>query len=150
MKQVSRLAALLGLLGTLALSSCGGGGGSSSSNTAPSQNNFTGGGKNVVAMTVEPGPATAKPFNQGYVSVQICLPGGACGTVSGILVDTGSYGLRVMASVLAQAGVTLPAMPDPALGSANSIHECLPFADGYAWGQVSLADVSLGGESTTG
>ncbi|HTT03766.1 MAG TPA: DUF3443 domain-containing protein [Steroidobacteraceae bacterium] len=149
MKQVARLSGLLGLLGLLMLSGCGGGG--SSASTAPSQDSFAGGGSNVVAMTVEPGPAGsgAQPFNQPYVSVKICVPGGACATIGGILVDTGSYGLRVMSSVLTGAGITLPAMADP-LVVGNTIQECLPFADGYAWGQVSLASVSIGGEASSG
>ncbi|HEX4051987.1 MAG TPA: DUF3443 family protein [Steroidobacteraceae bacterium] len=149
MQQVHRLSGLLGLLVILALSGCGGGGSVNSS--TPTQDSFTGGGSNVVSMTVEPGPADQgdQPFNQPLVTVKICVPGGACGTISGILVDTGSYGLRVMASVLAQAGVTLPAMPDTIV-PGNTIQECLPFADGYAWGQVSSATVSIGGETSTG
>ena len=148
MKQVHRLLGSLGLLCIMALSGCGGGG-SSVSNSTPAQDSFSGGGNNVVTMTVEPGPADAghQPFNQPYVSVKVCVPGGTCGTISGILVDTGSYGLRVMASVLAQAGVTLPAMKDPVVPT-NTIQECLPFADGYAWGQVSSATVSIGGETS--
>jgi hypothetical protein len=146
MKQVHRLSGLLGLLGLLMLSGCGGG---SSASTAPAQDSFAGGGNNVVPMTVEGGPASAKPFNQPYVSVKICIPGGACGTVGGILVDTGSFGLRIMASAMTGAGITLPAMPDPIV-VGNTIQECLPFADGYAWGQVSLASVSIGGETSTG
>ncbi|HWG76199.1 MAG TPA: DUF3443 domain-containing protein [Steroidobacteraceae bacterium] len=148
MKQVHRLFGLLGLVVTLALGGCGGGGNSASS--APTQNSFAGGGNNVVAMTVEPGPASSgnQPFNQPYVSVKFCVPGGSCATISGILVDTGSYGLRVMASVLEQAGVDLPAMPDPVV-PGNTIQECLPFADGYAWGKVSSATVSIGGETSS-
>jgi len=149
MKQVHRLSALPVLLGLLALSGCGGG--SSASNTA-SQNSLAGGGNNIVAMTVMPGPASNQPFNQPYVTVKICLPGSAtCSPVSDILVDTGSYGLRVMASALSAAGVNLPATPDPnPLAPGNTIQECLPFADGYAWGQVSLAGVTVGGETTDG
>lgn len=153
MKQVHRLSGLLGLLGALLLAGCGGGGSSSSINASSTsaQDNFSGGGSNVVTMTVEAGPAGsgAQPFNQPLVSVKICVPNGACGTVNGILVDTGSYGLRVMASALSAVGVTLPAMSDPLLAT-NSIQECLPFADGYAWGQVSLASVSVGEETSSG
>lgn len=149
MKQAHHLLGLLGLIGTLALCGCGGGS-SSSVTSAPAQDSFSGGGNNVVTMTVEPGPADAgdQPFNQPLVSVKICVPNGGCGTISGILVDTGSYGLRVMASVLAQAGVSLPAMTDP-LVPGNTIQECLPFADGYAWGQISSATVSVGGETSS-
>lgn len=149
MKHVYRLSGLLGLLGLVALAGCGGGG-STSASSAPAQDSFAGGGSNVVAMSVQPGPAQEQPFNQPMVSVKVCVPNsGTCGTISGVLVDTGSYGLRIMASALAQANVSLPAMADP-LVPVNTIQECLPFADGFAWGQVSLADVSIGGETTSG
>lgn len=40
-------------------------------------------------------------------------------------------------------------MPDPNAEATNTIQECLQFADGYAWGPVSMAKVSVGGESTS-
>jgi hypothetical protein len=153
MKQVHRLSGLLGLLGLLALTGCGGGGGSVTTSSTSTQDNFSGGGNNVVTMEVEPGPAPSgyQPFNQPLVSVRICNPStNTCGTITDVLVDTGSFGLRLMASAMSSAGVTLPALPDPNAPATNTIQECLPFADGYAWGQVSLADVSVGGETTTG
>jgi hypothetical protein len=60
-----------------------------------------------------------------------------------VLVDTGSPGLRLLASAL--NGFSLPAQMDPNVG-ANAIVECLPFADGYTWGPVVTADVTIGGE----
>jgi len=50
-----------------------------------------------------------------------------------------------MASALAATGLTLAVTPDPN-NSSNSIAECLPFADGYTWGALTTADVSLAGE----
>lgn len=150
MKPVSRLSGLIGLLGILTLSACGGGGSASSSSSA-SQDDFASGGSNVVAMTVQPGPADPgyQPFNQPLVSVKVCNPStNACGTIGGILVDTGSFGLRIMSSALSAAGVSLPALSDP-LVVGNTIEECLPFADGYAWGSVALANVTIGGETST-
>jgi hypothetical protein len=64
-----------------------------------------------------------------------------------VLVDTGSYGLRLLASAL--NGLPLSAQADPAT-SGNRIAECLPFADGYTWGAVATADLTLGGEKASG
>jgi hypothetical protein len=154
MKQVHRWSGLVGVLGLLTLCACGGGStsgnsssGSGSSGTAPTHD-FAAGGNNVVAMTVQDGPSAQGFFNQPLVSVTVCNPmSHACVTVNDVLVDTGSYGLRLMASTVASIGLT--AMADPNHAS-NTIHECLPFADGYAWGAVSNATVSLGGETTSG
>jgi hypothetical protein len=62
-----------------------------------------------------------------------------------VLIDTASYGLRIMASALQSAGLSLSAMVDPA-NANNSIAECLPFAGGYTWGPVAVADAKLAGE----
>jgi hypothetical protein len=85
-------------------------------------------------------------FNIPYASVKVCQPGtSTCATINDVLVDTGSVGLRLMASALTAAGLTLAVTADPA-NASNSIAECLPFADGYTWGAVAVADVKLGGE----
>jgi hypothetical protein len=150
MRQAYRWTALpaLCVLSACLLSACGGGGGSKAA--AQAEHNFSGGGANVVPVSVGPGPADQahQTFNIPYVSVTVCAPDtGSCATINDVLVDTGSSGLRLMASVLAANGLSLPAAPGPA-NSANTIHECLPFADGYAWGAVSDATVKIGGEAT--
>jgi hypothetical protein len=103
-------------------------------------------------VVVDGGPAAANggTLNIPYVSVTLCQPGTTtCATIDHVLVDTGSVGLRVMASALSAAGLSLTNMPDPAL-STNTIAECLPFADGYTWGPIASADVSMGGELAAG
>jgi hypothetical protein len=86
-------------------------------------------------------------FNIPYATVTVCIAGTAtCATVTDVLVDTGSVGLRLMASTL--AGVALTQQADPN-ASGNVIAECLPFADGYTWGVVATADVAVGGEKAT-
>jgi hypothetical protein len=99
-------------------------------------------------VTVDAGPPAANggTYNIPYVSVKLCRPGTAtCATITNVLVDTGSSGLRIMASALATAGLTLTETPDPA-NPSNTIAECLPFADGYTFGPIATADVSLAGE----
>ncbi|HYA65816.1 MAG TPA: DUF3443 family protein, partial [Burkholderiaceae bacterium] len=101
-------------------------------------------------------PAGTAPFvfilgtaNAPYTSVTICMPGtggtGSCQTIDHVLVDTGSAGLRLMASVL-NSNVTLPAV------SVNGVplFECAQFADGYAWGAVRSADITIGGPNNNG
>ena len=105
---------------------------------------------NSVAVNVVPGPASAgsQTFNIPLTSVTVCVPNSSqCATIQDVLVDSGSTGLRLMASVLKAAGLTLPTMSDPNT-PGNTIHECVQFADGYTWGAVATAGVVMGGEAT--
>jgi Protein of unknown function (DUF3443) len=106
----------------------GGGGGSTTSNTQ--------------TITVGPGP-TGNYVDGVFTSVTVCAPGSttSCQTIDGILVDTGSYGLRIMASAL--TGVTLPQQTG---AGGEPVAECLPFVDGVTWGPVQTADVQIEGE----
>ena len=99
-------------------------------------------GPNVLAMTVNGSTCASNSYpNKPCVSVTVCAPGTTnCQTISDILVDTGSFGLRVFKSVL-----TVPLTP-VALGG-KTVGECVQFADGTAqWGQVETAGVILNGE----
>ena len=80
--------------------------------------------------------------NKPCVSVTVCSPGTqTCQTITDILVDTGSYGLRIFSSLL--TGVSLQQVSN----SSGSLTECVQFADGTAdWGPVQTADVVLGSE----
>lgn len=135
-------------LGLCMLAGCGGGSSSGGSASSSSSSSSGAAVSNVVTLTVGAGPAAAMggTFNIPYASVKVCKPGTTtCATIDNVLVDTGSVGLRIMASALTSAGLTLTDMADPN-NSSNSIAECLPFADGYTWGPVATADVSIGGE----
>jgi hypothetical protein len=135
-------------------SSSSGSASSSSSSGSGSSSSSSSGAivSNVIAVTVGPGPAAAMggTFNIPYASVKVCQPGSStCATIDDVLVDTGSVGLRLMASALTAAGLTLAVTADPS-NPGNSIAECLPFADGYTWGPVAVTDVSLSGELASG
>src|SRR5581483_9230831 len=55
---------------------------------------------NTQQIVVNAGPA-GNYFNGAFTSVTICAPGTSnCQTVDGVLVDTGSSGLRVLSSAL--------------------------------------------------
>ena len=121
--------------------SCGGSGdglGASSSGTGT-----TAPANNVVSVTVSGGPSN-NALNVLYTTVTLCLPGTSnCQTIDNIQVDTGSYGLRILAPVL-----TLTFQPE-VLSNGSALVECTSFVDGYSWGPVALADVQISGESAS-
>jgi hypothetical protein len=133
--------ALVGMV-MLFLGCGGGGGGSDSSSNIDS-------GPNVQAIAVNGGP-TADSLNGSsypnvaYTSVTICVPGTSrCQTITGVLVDTGSSGLRLLSSAVT---LSLPAQT----ADGEQLAEYLQFADGtYVWGPVMLADVKIASETAS-
>jgi Protein of unknown function (DUF3443) len=147
-----------------ALAGCGGGGGggtdnqNSTSSAAPASSPVAGAGTtgpaapanaSTVAQSnvpnVQPIAVSAAPNqtrNMLTTSVTICTPGTTrCATIDNIQVDTGSQGLRILASAL-PAGMTLPAVSAGSLASG----ECAVFGNGFTWGAVRRADVQMAGE----
>ena len=133
---------IIGLFGVWALFiGCGGGGSGSNStqNVLPS-------GQNVLPIAVDGGPTASLPdvpayVNGAFTSVTVCIPGTSnCQTIDGVLVDTGSVGLRLLSSALT---LSLPLQTS----GGNQLCECTQFGDGsYVWGSVRIADVKLAGE----
>jgi hypothetical protein len=98
---------------------------------------------NVAPIVVDAGPALQIPaVNLPFVTLTVCVPPGTdtCQTIDHVLVDTGSYGLRIVSSVL---NITLPQESD---SSDNPLYECAVFLDGYVWGPVATADIAIAGE----
>ncbi len=123
----------------LVTSSCGGG--SSHSNEATTGQ--TSSGQNVQPIVVNSGPA-GNYANGAFTSVTVCVPGSSnCQTISGILVDTGSVGLRILSSALTLS------LPQQKGSDGNPIVECLPFLFSYTWGPVQTADIHLAGETAS-
>jgi Protein of unknown function (DUF3443) len=103
--------------------------------------NQTGSGQNVQSLTVNAGP-TGNYANGAFTSVTLCVPNSSnCQTISGMLVDTGSVGVRVLSSALTLS------LPQQNGTNGNPIVECLPFVSSYTWGPVQSADVHLAGET---
>ena len=97
---------------------------------------------NVIPISVNGSLCSSGSFpNKACVSVTICTPGtSTCQTVSDILLDTGSYGLRIFSQAL-----TVPLTPVTV--PTGTLTECIQFGDGSSeWGPVRTADVVLGGE----
>ena len=143
--RVNRLGLWRALMGftLLVLAGCGGGGGSGGS----SPTTGTSLAANVQELVVDSGPAgmTTRVVNTAYTSVRICVPGtNNCQTIDHVLVDTGSTGLRLLASAL-----TLP-LPQQLVAS-NPLYNCIQFIDrSYVWGSVAQADLYMGGTALDG
>jgi Protein of unknown function (DUF3443) len=134
------------------LASCGGGGKDTLAGGSGNGQVIASAASNVASITVDTGPAGGPSgiFNTAYVSVTLCAPGSTtnCQTIDHMLVDTGSYGVRVIASVVNSALLT--ALPvEEVTGSGQPIAECTIFADGYSWGSVRTATIEISGETTT-
>jgi len=142
-RQGARWRACFGMVLGLAALSCGGGGGGTGSTLSGGSGSSGGGGSgasNVVPIAVSAGPSGAA-FNTIFTTVTVCLPGtSTCQTIDNIQVDTGSYGLRLLAPVVT---LSLPV----AMQNGSSLLECVDFLDGYSWGPVTLVDLKVGAET---
>jgi len=95
---------------------------------------------NVMKANIWAGPYGSY-FNGPFTSVTICRSGTtSCETISGILIDTGSFGLRIFGQAKHLALTTETA------SNGNPIAECAPFGTLSTWGRVAYADVTLGHE----
>jgi hypothetical protein len=122
---------------------CGGGGGGGGASqtvtmTQPTTPN------NVASVVVDSGPSD-NSVNTLFVSVTVCSPGSttACQTIDHVQVDTGSYGLRLLAPVLT---ISLPVVT---LSGGNTLAECTQFVDGFSWGPIETADIKIAGETAS-
>jgi Protein of unknown function (DUF3443) len=116
------------------LAACGGGSGSKKFNPA----------SNTAPLVVNAGPA-GNYANGLFTTVTICASGTAnCQAISGVLVDTMSFGVRILSSAINSS--LSGALAQERDGSGNSIAECAQFSDGITWGPVKTADVKLADE----
>jgi hypothetical protein len=134
-----RITHLLVVLAPCLLCACIGGSNGTATNTVPPTPTV-----NTLAVVVDAGPPGVGAVNRPYVTVKVCVPGSTtCANIDHVLLDTGSWGLRLVRSVLTASGVTLT----PAIDSQGRIiEECASFVGGEIWGPVALADVTLAGE----
>jgi hypothetical protein len=124
--------------------STGCGGSSSHTNVASNPTNtIAPSGNNVAPISVNSGPA-GNYVDGAFVSVTVCVPGtSTCQTISDVLVDTGSTGLRLLSSAL-----TISLVQQNSSGG-SPVAECLPFLNTYTWGPVQSADVQIAGEKAS-
>ena len=123
---------LLGLLSAV-VSSCGSG----SQNSSPTPV------RNSLAIAVTGGPDN-NYANGLFTTVTVCAPGSSnCQSIPNVLVDTGSYGLRLLASSLGTLGSALSKQTS----GSKTVFECGQFVDSVLWGPVVSADVTLASET---
>jgi hypothetical protein len=119
--------------------SCGGGDGNPVISTTPAP------AANVASIVVDGGPSGTDDVNTLFITVKLCSPGSTtnCQTIDHIQVDTGSYGLRILAPVL-----TLNLPVQTAMNGASLV-ECTQFVGAFSWGPVALADLQMAGETAS-
>ncbi|HET6438396.1 MAG TPA: DUF3443 family protein [Anaeromyxobacter sp.] len=128
------------VLAALLVAACGGGGGSGNTQIPPPT------GDNVVPVSVDGTNCnrsrSASYPNKPCVTVTVCTPGtNDCQVIDDVLLDTGSYGLRLFKTVLGNA------KPQQVAVGGEDLATCVNFVDGSSeWGPVQVADVVLGGE----
>lgn len=130
---------MISALTVLAACGGGGGGGGSTSVTVPPSPT----GTNVVALSVNGGPTNN--VNLPLITLQVCetTTSPNCVTVTNVIVDTGSSGLRVLRSALGSLSLQNSV-------SGNPLYECVHFADNsQAWGPVQIADVKIGDKTAS-
>ncbi|WP_070108145.1 DUF3443 domain-containing protein [Burkholderia plantarii] len=116
-------------------SSSGSGSGSTSSGSGDTGSN------GQVPIVVNAGVQNV--INMPSVSVKVCAPGTAtCQTIDNVLLDTASYGLRLVGT--AASGV-LGNLPAQTASNGGALAECGQFVSSFTWGSVRQADVTIGG-----
>jgi hypothetical protein len=155
------------MFASLFLAGCGGGGGSGSTITTGSGSGSSGSSGsgssgsgssgttayNVVNASVDQFSSGLSASNEAavnimYVNVTICAPGSTtnCQTIDHVQVDTGSQGLRILASAITNSALLSALSPVTVNGGA--LAECTQFVDGFSWGPIVTADMHIGGADT--
>jgi hypothetical protein len=112
--------------------------------------------ENNLLLSVNDGPQTFQILpnaNILYATVKVCHPNGACVDIDHVQIDTGSVGLRVLASKVKSLNLQpVQISPNPVTsptGPALNAYECYPFVIGGLWGANAYAVVGLGRQSTS-
>ncbi len=114
------------------VTACGGGDGGGGSAVSAA---------NTTVITV--GTGVANIINIPTVSVTVCAPGtSTCQIVGNVLVDTASYGLRLVSSAVSGVLGSLPV----STAGGTPLAECGQFVSSYTWGSLRTADLRIGGE----
>lgn len=108
-------------------------------------------GTNTTEVLVDSGPpgfGSLGAANIPYVTVTVCAPGSSsqCATIDHVILDTGSYGLRVLRSKV--DALSLPLVQLTASPVDGTAVECYPFVVGGLWGPLARADVLIAGEAS--
>lgn len=109
--------------------------------SGPTPTPSPGGTSNALPFSIIAGPFDA--VDEPFASITICVAGTSnCTTVNDVIIDTGSFGLRIFGSQLSGLGIS------PNSNGSSGIGECAFFGSGSTWGGVSTVDVKMAGEPT--
>ena len=107
-------------------------------------NDAAGAVNNVAQLIVDEGPTGVNSSNTPFVTVTVCIPGTTtCQTIDHVIVDTGSSGLHIIASVLSSKLV----LPLARASAGSNLAECQAYITSEVWGGVHMADVKIAGET---
>jgi hypothetical protein len=124
------------------LTACGGSGSHSNSTQGSGGSS---GSTNTQALVVNSGPDN-NYANGVFTTVTVCAPGTTnCTNVSGVLVDTGSFGFRVLSSAIQAVDASLPQQTS---GGGSTV-ECAQFVSSVLWGPVKTADITMAGHTAS-
>ncbi|MDE1943100.1 MAG: DUF3443 family protein [Betaproteobacteria bacterium] len=135
------------LISVLFLGSCGGGGGGSSISSAniptadcnaAAATPTLASNQTLLSVSQNPAISSYSTINLPYVSVTLCN-GSQCKSIDHVVVDTGSYGLRLLNSAVSTLGFS----------TSPTFYECAQFLSGYMWGGVYNATIQIAGETTS-
>lgn len=119
---------------------CGGGSSHTASMSPPPASR-----SNVQAVVVSSAPQH-NYANGLFTSIKVCIPSTSnCQTIDDVLVDTGSYGLRLLSS--SGGGALTLSLPNENASNGNPLGECAGFVSGFTWGPIKTADVIISGET---
>jgi hypothetical protein len=113
---------------------------------------------NNLQVIVQDGPRgfTFSPnANILYATVTVCRPNGSlgnpadCQTIDHVQVDTGSVGLRLLASKVKSLNLPSLVLTTGTPPVTTNAWECFPFVIGGLWGQLAVADVVMGNQTAT-
>lgn len=130
------------------LGACSGGGSGSSPTPSPTPSYNPPTTVGYMSVSVSPAGVCSGTVNIPCVSVTICNPNSTssatnCNTVPNVILDTGSFGLRVFKQFL--SGVTLPNVTY----NGTNVAECVTYGDNTQnWGPIINADVQLTVDAT--
>lgn len=137
---------LLVICGGALLTACSAGGGGGTAKVLPGPAVYfptTLNGDNVIPLSV--GACGVDGYhNEPCISVKICTPSTSnCQTIDNILVDTGSYGLKIFKSLVTVSLSTIQV-------SGADLANCTGYLDGSGhWGPMKTADVYLGNKKAS-
>ncbi|MCA7963640.1 DUF3443 domain-containing protein [Burkholderia cenocepacia] len=130
------------IVSTAFLVACGGGDSGSGETGASSSGTSDGNTGNTAIITVARG--VARVVNIPTVNIKICAPGtSSCQVVSNVLVDTASYGLRIVRDAIPSV---IDSLPKTTTSDGATLSECGKFVSSYTWGTVRTIDLAIGDE----